>query len=81
MKKVEKEAESYYADDPLKPMSYSNTIDLKYRISYQAKDAANPRSGYIEQFDNKYYDAIQEKNAKIQEKKDVANEERVRQQQ
>lgn len=34
MKKVEKEAESYYADDPLKPMSYSNTIDLKYRISY-----------------------------------------------
>ena len=67
----------YEADDPMKPMSYSNIVDLKTRITYKEKNMGSPPKGgksaradggYIEQFDNKYYDAIQAKNEKIKEK-------------
>ena len=71
--KIDEEGESlqedmYLADDPMKPMSYSNAIDLQTRITYQDKNTGNPSKGgradggYIEQFDNKYYEAISKKN-------------------
>lgn len=65
------------ADDPFKPMSYSNAIDVNNRISY--REGMYNNSGYFEQFDNKYYNAIIEKNKKIKMKKDLKNEERVNQ--
>ena len=63
-------------------MSYSNTNDLKHRISYHSRSGKNrngQNNGYIEQFDNVFFDAIIEKNHKIQQKRDVADQERVKQ--
>ena len=60
----EPQEDPWMADDPMKPMSYSNAIDLQTRLTYRDKSFGSPTKGgrgdgaYIEQFDNKYYDAI-----------------------
>ena len=69
------------ADDPLKPMSYSNAVDLEPRISYRQvnQNLRGHKDIYFEQFDNKYFDAILEKKARIKEKRDMVHQERSKQ--
>lgn len=45
------------ADEPMKPLSYSNNNDLKKRVINR-----NGRKGFLESFDNVYYEVIKEKN-------------------
>lgn len=53
------------ADEPMKPLSYSNTNDLKKRIVFKTREPS-ATSNYVESFENKYYKAIKEKNDQIE---------------
>jgi abortive infection bacteriophage resistance protein len=61
----------------LKPLSYSHTNDLKKKVLYQIREPA-ATTRYIESFENKYYDAIKEKNEHAKNKIEMVLKERER---
>ena len=61
----------------MKPLSYSNTNDLKRQVLFRTREPTST-AHYVESFENKYYDAIKEKNDHIKNKIDMVLKERER---
>lgn len=62
------------ADQQMHPLSYSNTNDLSKRVVNK-----NGRKGFLESFDNVFYEVIKEKNDAKKMKRQMIEQERSRQ--
>ena len=52
-------------------MSYSGIVDLQQQVNIKEKNPINPKSAYIQQVDNPYYDVIRAKVAIETQKKEI----------
>ena len=69
-------------DDPTIPISYSGVTDNKERITHktlQVKRGNGSSTSYVESFINSYYEPIKEKQNEMSQKKNLTEDERVRQ--
>ena len=63
------------ADHDYIPMSYSGIVDLQQQIKIKVKNPENPKSAYLQQVDNPYYDVIKAKVAIENQKKEIFEKE------
>ena len=71
-----------YADNELIPLSYSGICDPQKTIVYKEPSITSnkAKNAFIEQFPNPYYSLCREKLSSVDNKKEIFNQERRRQQ-
>lgn len=70
-----------YADNEMIPLSYSGVANPQKRIDFMENSlkSKNPNCAFIERFSNPYYEICREKLASVDTKKEMFQQEKIRQ--